>query len=147
VYSGSNDTTIRVWSATDGAHLQTLTGHTKAVFALALGPDGNLFSGSGDATVRVWRADDGTHLRTLQCDAAGVFSLAVGLDGSLFVGGFGGAVHVWRAMGRGSRCIVAQNVSGVSVILCLSAAGTLYTGCEVIGYADEEPSEGGVYIL
>jgi WD40 repeat protein len=65
VYSGSNDTTIRVWSGDDGTHLQTLVGHTRWVLALAVGLDGKIYSGSWDETIRVWSGDDGTHLQTL----------------------------------------------------------------------------------
>jgi WD40 repeat protein len=130
VYSGSDDSTIRVWSGDDGAHLQTLTGHTGFVTALALGPDGTVFSRSWDETVRVWSGDDGTHLRTLQCDTAtGITFLAVGQDGTLFVGGHRshrggkGTLEVWRAMGSARRCTFSPG----AYILCLSAAGTLYS--------------------
>jgi hypothetical protein len=36
IYSGSEDTTIRVWSGADGTHLRTLQGHTRCVWALAV---------------------------------------------------------------------------------------------------------------
>jgi WD40 repeat protein len=52
VYSGSLDNTIRVWSSTDGTHLQTMEGHTGAVLTLALGADDTLISGSADSNVR-----------------------------------------------------------------------------------------------
>jgi hypothetical protein len=128
LYSGSLDTTIRVWSATDGAHLQTLTGHTLGVYALAFGPDGNLFSGSQDGTVREWCRKDGTHLRTLQCATDGE-SIAVGRDdGRLFITDTIGRVLVWRSMGA-SRCIaLSSDTTDASAPMCLSAAGTLYTG-------------------
>lgn len=45
-YSGSSDTTIRVWSGDDGhAHLYTLEGHhgTLEVASLAVGLDGKLY--------------------------------------------------------------------------------------------------------
>jgi WD40 repeat protein len=85
VYSGSADTTIRVWSPDDGALLQTLTGHTVMVLALAVGPDGKVFSGSNDQTIRVWSGDTGAHLHTLDTDI--VRGLGVGRDNTLYSGG------------------------------------------------------------
>ena len=47
LYSGSEDSTVRVWSTADGAPLQTLQGHTDCVCALAVSADGQrLYSGS-----------------------------------------------------------------------------------------------------
>jgi WD40 repeat protein len=55
LYSGSWDSTVRVWSTADGAPLQTLQGHAGCVSALALSADGQrLYSGASDTTVRVW---------------------------------------------------------------------------------------------
>jgi WD40 repeat protein len=54
VYSASEESTIRVWSGDDGAHLQTLEGHSDGVMSLAWGPDGKLYSASRDCTFRVW---------------------------------------------------------------------------------------------
>jgi hypothetical protein len=85
IYTASFDSTIRVWSAAGGAHLQTLLGHTDKVFALAVGLDGVIYSGSNDKTVRVWSGADGSHLQTLQGHTHSVRALAVGLDGKVYV--------------------------------------------------------------
>ena len=53
VYSGSKDTTIRVWLGDSGALVQTLVGHNAAVRCLSVGIDGELYSGSYDQTIRV----------------------------------------------------------------------------------------------
>jgi len=78
VYSGSADSTIRVWSGTDGTHLKTLEGHTSAIFALAVGLDGKVYSASAlvYSTIRVWWGVDGRLLHTLKRDHS-VFALAV----------------------------------------------------------------------
>jgi hypothetical protein len=60
LYSGSADSTVRVWSPAGGVLLQTLQGHTASVNALAVSADGQrLYSGSQDRTVRVWSTADG----------------------------------------------------------------------------------------
>ncbi|WP_165553007.1 WD40 repeat domain-containing protein [Kribbella speibonae] len=53
--SGSDDTTIRLWSLDEGASIMTLEGHTDMVLGLAFTPDGGtLASSSQDGTIRLW---------------------------------------------------------------------------------------------
>ncbi len=55
LFSGSADSTIKVWDLESGKETLTLRGHTLEVFSLALSTDGKrLFSGSGDGTIKVW---------------------------------------------------------------------------------------------
>src|SRR5882762_3015078 len=55
VVSGSNDLTIKIWSASTGECIQTLSGHSELVRALSLDPvSGRLVSGSYDRTVKLW---------------------------------------------------------------------------------------------
>ena len=53
IVSGSNDNTLRIWSA-HGEHQATLQGHTDKVWAVAIHPDGRIVSGSSDKTLRIW---------------------------------------------------------------------------------------------
>ena len=77
-------------ATTDGADLgpqhrhrcHTLTGHTGAVRALAVAPDGSwLASASNDDTVRIWDPDTGQARHTLTGHTSSVRALAVGPDG------------------------------------------------------------------
>lgn len=52
--SGSDDSTIRIFSLSSGRQWQQLDGHGDLVSALAQLPDGRLVSTSGDGTGRVW---------------------------------------------------------------------------------------------
>jgi hypothetical protein len=87
-----------VWSPDDGALLQTLEDHDCLfdghVYALAVGPDGEVFSSSLDGTVRVCSGVDGALLYTLGCVLC--LSLAVMANGTLCAGNSKGEVVVWR---------------------------------------------------
>jgi F-box and WD-40 domain protein 1/11 len=64
IISGSNDRKIKVWSASTGECLQTLSGHDLLVRALAFNPLlGKLVSASYDKTVKVWDLKTGTCVR------------------------------------------------------------------------------------
>jgi WD40 repeat protein len=95
LYTGSVDKSIRVWSTRDGAHIQTLEGHTDAVLVLLLGLDGRVYSASCDSTIRVWSGDDGAHLQTLEGHTGWITSLAWGPDGKLYSGSYDFTIRVW----------------------------------------------------
>ncbi len=58
IFSGGLEgpnTSINIWEASTGKHLQSLCPHTKGIAALALSPDGcKLLTGSEDKFLRVW---------------------------------------------------------------------------------------------
>lgn len=64
VVSGSDDNTLKVWSAINGKCLRTLVGHTGGVWSSQM--QGNIIiSGSTDRTLKVWNADSGACMYTL----------------------------------------------------------------------------------
>ncbi|MEZ4303001.1 MAG: hypothetical protein R3B70_49210, partial [Polyangiaceae bacterium] len=64
--SGADDSTVRLWRASDGSLMRTLRGHTGSVLSVAFRPDGlSLASASDDNTVRLWRIADGECLAVL----------------------------------------------------------------------------------
>ncbi|XP_058066392.1 F-box/WD repeat-containing protein 7 [Anopheles bellator] len=73
IVSGSDDNTLKVWSAITGKCLRTLTGHTGGVWSSQMA--GNIIiSGSTDRTLRVWNAETGQcmhilhgHTSTVRC--------------------------------------------------------------------------------
>ncbi|KAL8568850.1 hypothetical protein ACOMHN_053848 [Nucella lapillus] len=73
IVSGSDDNTLKVWSAVTGKCLRTLVGHTGGVWSSQM--SGNIvISGSTDRSLRVWNADTGEckhvlygHTSTVRC--------------------------------------------------------------------------------
>jgi WD40 repeat protein len=126
VYSGSNDTTIRVWSGDDGTHLQTIVGHTHYVCALAVGLDGKIYSGSSDKTIRVWSGDDGTHLQTLVGHTGWVLALAVGLDGKVYSGSVDKLIRVWSG-DEGKHLQTLEGHTGWVDALAVGLDGKVYS--------------------
>lgn len=58
--TGSEDQTVRIWGASTGSAVATLTGHTRPVTSVRYSADGGrLASTSWDRTVRIWNASTG----------------------------------------------------------------------------------------
>ncbi|XP_029027506.1 F-box/WD repeat-containing protein 7-like isoform X2 [Betta splendens] len=64
IVSGSDDNTLKVWSAVSGKCLRTLTGHTGGVWCSEM-TAATVISGSTDRTLRVWDAEGGDCVHTL----------------------------------------------------------------------------------
>lgn len=64
IVSGSDDNTLKVWSANTGKCLRTLLGHTGGVWSSQMSGT-TIVSGSTDRTLRVWNAETGQCLHTL----------------------------------------------------------------------------------
>lgn len=64
IVSGSDDNTLKVWSATSGRCLRTLVGHTGGVWSSQMS-DNVIISGSTDRTLKIWNAETGACIHTL----------------------------------------------------------------------------------
>lgn len=97
IATGADDGTIRLYNATDGAFLSTLTAHTGPITALAFHPDGEtLISASQDSTLRLWDMDSGVEQGLYQGHSGGVLGVAFQQDGKRFIStGRDRRLHVW----------------------------------------------------
>ncbi len=90
IISGSDDCTIRIWSAETGAPVGCpLEGHTHSLESVVYSPDGqHIISGSDDCTIRIWGAEAHTAAGTpLGEHTRSVHSIAYSPDGKHIVSG------------------------------------------------------------
>jgi WD40 repeat protein len=97
--SGSNDKTLWLWDAINGAHLVTLRGHSRKVNSVAFSPDGTrIASGSDDKTLRIWDAVGGTHLIILRGYPQRITSVTFSPDGTRILSRSSDSLQLWDAV-------------------------------------------------
>jgi WD40 repeat protein/DNA-binding SARP family transcriptional activator len=119
------DGTVRVWEASNGEELLTLTGHATRVNSVTFGPGGrHLASADWDGTVRVWdleapaAASAGEEVLTLSGHAGIIWDVAFSPDGTrLATASFDNTTRVWDAVSGQELLILTghkYNTSGVA---------------------------------
>ena len=108
------------------AFVRTLSGHGRAVNALALTGDGRVVTGSSDGTVKVWDLASGHEERTLS-GHEWVSALVMTEDGRVIPGSCFGTVTVWDlASGQEQRTLSGHG--GWVNALALTGDGRVVTG-------------------
>ncbi len=94
--AGASDRNVRLWDATEGKLLMTLTA-TGCVGALGFSPDGTLLAtAQDDGYVGVWEYAAGRRLASIPTDDRALHSLAFSGDGRLLAtGSLDGVVRLW----------------------------------------------------
>ena len=121
--SGSDDNTLRLWSA-QGECLAVMEGHSSGVNSVAFSPDGRrLASGSDDNTLRLWSAQ-GECLAVMEGHSRGVNSVAFSPDGRLLASGSSdNTLRLWSAQGE---CLaVMEGHSAMVLSVAFSPDGRL----------------------
>ena len=78
IASGSDDSTIKLWSFHEGTLVKTLEGHSNGVTAVVFPPDGKFIaSGSEDSTIRLWSVSTGTQIATIVGFKDGEYSVLI----------------------------------------------------------------------
>jgi serine/threonine protein kinase len=99
IASASEDDTVQVWDAADGANPYTYRGHSSTVYAVAWSPDGKyIASADYDGIVRVWGATNGANVSTYKSHSIWVRAVAWSPDGKRIASAGGDrTVQVWGA--------------------------------------------------
>jgi eukaryotic-like serine/threonine-protein kinase len=100
--SSSDDHTIKLWDASTGALIRTLTGHSSLVTSIAFSPDGKLIaSASFDSNVGLWDAATGARLAFLKGHTQRLRSVCFSPDGRMVASaGNDRTVHLWDVAAR-----------------------------------------------
>jgi WD40 repeat protein len=120
VISGGWDSTVRVWDLHQHSEQVIFEGHSGAIFALAVLPDGRVISSGWDKTVRVWDPRGQLRPMVFEGHSGVVRALAVLCDGRVVSGGDDGVVKVW------SEALPLQQTSFIAdtSISCLAITST-----------------------
>ena len=94
---GHQDFRVRVWRLADGQAGPILEGHTGAVGAVAITPNGRwVLSGAADHTVRLWDCETRREVRCFRAHRDNVECVAFAPDGGRAAsGGLDGDAYVW----------------------------------------------------
>ncbi|MGK7900273.1 MAG: trypsin-like peptidase domain-containing protein [Hormoscilla sp.] len=116
--SGDNQTVYP--SPTNYVLANTLTGHSRLVYSVAISPDGQLLaSGSRDDTIKIWNLGSGRLLRTLTGHSDWVRSVAISPDGQLLASGSDdNTIKIWNlGSGRLLRTLTGHSSYVLSVAI------------------------------
>jgi WD40 repeat protein/SpoVK/Ycf46/Vps4 family AAA+-type ATPase len=87
--SGYFDQVVRLWNIRDGQYI-SFRGHTDAIRAVAVSPDGQLLAGgasSADPTIKLWSVRDGQCCRNLSGHTNEIWSVSFSPDGQMLASG------------------------------------------------------------
>ena len=114
--TGSWDNTARLWDLTNpGSSPRVLSGHTDAIYSVALTPDGKwALTGSHDNTARLWDlSNPGSSPRVLSGHTGSIYSVALTPDGKwALTGSDDKTARLWELVPRMSFAEV-QKIIGV----------------------------------
>lgn len=114
IVSGSDDGTLKVWSAISGKCLRTLVGHTGGVWSSQL--SGNtIVSGSTDRTLKVWNADTGHCMHTLYGHSSTVRCMDMH-DGTVVSGSRDGTLRVWDTSSGNCLHVLVGHLAAVRCV-------------------------------
>jgi LPXTG-site transpeptidase (sortase) family protein len=96
--SGGRDNSVRLWSASTGENLMTISGHEDWVTSIAFNADGSLLaSGSRDNSIRLWDARTGKPVRVIGHHRGDVTALAFTPAGNVLASaGRDGSIKLWH---------------------------------------------------
>eukprot|EP00116_Pleurobrachia_bachei_P003071 sb/3463333/ len=114
IVSGSDDSTLKVWSVEQGECLLTLTGHTGGVWCSQLVGD-IVCSGSTDRTIKVWNIESGECLHTLYGHSSTVRCLAMH-ETTVVSGSRDATLRVWNVLTGECKHLLIGHMAAVRCV-------------------------------
>ncbi len=98
--SGGEDSTIQLWQASNGALLNTFSGHNGWINSIAFSPDGDILASGAsfpDKDVILRKVEDGSVIQTLSGHKSEIFSVTFSPDSSMLASSSPDAtIKVWQ---------------------------------------------------
>jgi len=96
VASGSDDKSIKLWSAQKGKLIKTLEGHSSALSALRFSPKGSILaSGSKDGKMILWSTRSWDLLNSIDTGIGELNSIAFSPDGAFVASASSTSIKIW----------------------------------------------------
>jgi WD40 repeat protein len=129
-----DDDTVRIWDVSTGQVTASLEGHTDAVNAVVISPDGSwIATGSRDKTVRIWDPVTAQTSAIFEGHAGGVYGAAVSPDGTwIATGSSDDTVRIWDVSTSQIKASLQGHVHGVNAV-AVSPDGTWIVTCDGTG--------------
>ncbi|PRP87067.1 hypothetical protein PROFUN_04803 [Planoprotostelium fungivorum] len=129
--SGSNDSTIKLWSHHTGECISTLRGHSDRIWDVCTSTNGQMFaSASGDSTAKLWhvRADGAECFKTFQ-HQGDVYSVDFHPDQRHIVtAGFDKVARMYDIQTETLKKVFTGHESAITKAVCSPQGNTLVTG-------------------
>lgn len=145
VYSGSWDSTAKVWSGVDGSLMHTVQ-FSDWVTALVIGPSGTVYCGLYSGDICAWSterldAKDQIAVQNLGQHQSGVVDIAVAPNGTVFSSASDNTVRVWSNDGALLKEHVTETM--VRCLVCDPALGLVFYGTSASKIELRRPCFGG----
>ena len=115
VATASDDSKLKLWSASTGAFIRTCEGHSGNVECVAWSPDGELFaSGSGDDDVRLWDREGNSQVVTGHSNRVRSCDWNRAVPGLLVTAGSDHSIRIWTVSGVGPAIAPDAAPSGMA---------------------------------
>jgi WD40 repeat protein len=130
VLPAETDTLLRLWSTESGQQIRTFAGHTAAIRAVAVAPDGRrIISASDDGTIRLWHVESGLQIRRIKGYRSRVLSIAFALDGEQALTGHeDGSVRLWNIDDETETLRLQRHRGEVTAVAFAADGQTMFSG-------------------
>lgn len=127
-FTGSKDTTVRVWNLDSGECLKVLTGHIYPISRLYYDPESHSVLSSASTCIRLWSVETGKCLRMLNFFPHNVFGAVYDHKLGIFIVTLSNRTIVLESFDRAKGRFATWKTNGVNVIADYCLPGLRFLG-------------------